>query len=436
MGAAGAKSGAAGVTGAATWIGGAGGGALLRVENLNVSFKTEDGVVCVVSGVGFSIARGEVLALVGESGSGKSVTALSLLRLLASPPASVSADAIEFSYGGERSDGGNGRHENSGERRESGGERHECSGERHENSGDLSGNGNGDSRGGSKRRRGGIGSVGGGTGIAGTGGAKPGGPLTADLSSCPDEQLRKIRGNRISMIFQEPMTSLNPTLTIGRQVTEALRLHMGMSRAAANSAAAGLLAEAGIPEPARQLKAYPHQLSGGMRQRVMIAMALSCRPDLLIADESTTALDVTIQVQIIKLMNDLRRKNNMAVLLITHNMGIVAEMADSVAVMYAGQIVEAGSCREVFTDTLHPYTKGLLESVPSLTGEKRKLAAIPGAVPSPRAWPDGCRFHPRCAFCSDGCRNAEAAPALREIAPGHFARCHRCAGTEGGERDG
>ncbi|MDR1061307.1 MAG: ABC transporter ATP-binding protein, partial [Clostridiales bacterium] len=283
-----------------------------------------------------------------------------MLRLLASPPAYVSADAIEFAYGGER------RRDGAGARTGAG---------------------------------------------AGTGANVGAGPLTADLCACPGEQLRKIRGNRISMVFQEPMTSLNPTLTIGRQVTETLRLHMGMSKSAAESAAVGLLAEAGIPEPARQLKAYPHQLSGGMRQRAMIAMALSCRPDLLIADESTTALDVTIQVQIIKLMNDLRRKNNMAVLLITHNMGIVAEMADSVAVMYAGQIVETGSCREIFTNALHPYTKGLLESVPSLTGAKRKLAAIPGAVPSPRAWPEGCRFHPRCALCGDGCRSAEAAPA-------------------------
>jgi oligopeptide/dipeptide ABC transporter ATP-binding protein len=325
---------------------------MLAVDDLRVRFTLEKGIITVVDGVNLTIHNNEVVARVGESGSGKSVTALSLLRLLACPPGKIQAASALF------------------------------------------------------------------TGSEG---------VNADLAACSDGEIRKIRGNKISMIFQEPMTSLNPTMTIGRQITEVLCLHKHASygpsvRKQVEEEAALLLSNVGLPEPKRQLKAYPHQLSGGMRQRAMIAMALACHPDLLIADEPTTALDVTIQAQIMELIQKLQRENRMAVLLITHNLGIVADIADTVMVMYAGQIVEQASAEHVFTHPRHPYTRGLLASVPQISGAKTKLTVIPGTVPSPYFYPQGCRFRPRCPHADQRCQMEP--PILQEWGPAHLARCH------------
>ncbi|UFN51087.1 ABC transporter ATP-binding protein [Roseomonas sp. OT10] len=247
-----------------------------------------------------------------------------------------------------------------------------------------------------------------------------------DLLTLPDREMRDIRGNEISMIFQEPMTSLNPVLTIGRQIGESLRLHQGMDRRAAEARAVEMLKLVGIPAPERRVKEYPHQLSGGMRQRVMIAMALACNPKLLIADEPTTALDVTIQAQILDLMRDLKHRVGAAIVLITHDLGVVAEVAERVIVMYAGRKVEEAPVVELFRDPKHPYTQGLLGAVPklgsSLTGEATRLAEIPGLVPSLKKKIIGCVFAGRCPYVTDLCRNV--APALEEKAPNHVAACH------------
>ncbi|RMH22283.1 MAG: ABC transporter ATP-binding protein [Gemmatimonadetes bacterium] len=245
-----------------------------------------------------------------------------------------------------------------------------------------------------------------------------------ELVGAGERRLRSLRGNEIAMIFQEPMTSLNPVYPVGDQIAEALRLHRGMTRAEARARTVELLAEVGIPEPARRYDEYPHQLSGGMRQRVMIAMALSCEPRLLIADEPTTALDVTIQAQILDLLAGLRRAHGMSMLLITHDLGVVAEVCDRVVVMYAGQVVESGTVEEVFYDPRHPYTRGLLQSVPDVAaaGGERRLNPIPGLVPSPTAWPDGCRFHDRCGVAEPRC--AGTPPPLFEL--GRADRACRC----------
>ncbi len=224
-----------------------------------------------------------------------------------------------------------------------------------------------------------------------------------ELVEASDRRLRDIRGNDISMIFQEPMTSLNPVLRVGTQLVEVLRLHRKMTRAEAKAEAVGLLGEMGIPEPGRRIREYPHQLSGGMRQRVMIAMALACEPRLLIADEPTTALDVTIQAQILELLASVTRDRGMSMLLITHDLGVVAEVCDRVIVMYGGQVVESGSVTEVFTNPKHPYTIGLLNSIPTLTGEVGRLDPIPGSVPDPHDWPRGCRFRERCSQAHARC---------------------------------
>jgi len=225
-----------------------------------------------------------------------------------------------------------------------------------------------------------------------------------ELVGAPQRQLRALRGNDMGMIFQEPMTSLNPVFTVGSQIGETLSRHRGMKRKEALERSEALLKEVGIPEAGRRLHEYPHQLSGGMRQRVMIAMALACEPALLIADEPTTALDVTIQAQILELLAELRRRRGMAVLLITHDLGVVAEVCDRVAVMYAGQVVETGNVHEIFGDPRHPYTRGLLDSLPRLDNRGGRLRPIPGVVPSPMAWPSGCRFAPRCRFAWERCR--------------------------------
>jgi peptide/nickel transport system ATP-binding protein len=247
-----------------------------------------------------------------------------------------------------------------------------------------------------------------------------------DLLKLSDRAMRDIRGNDISMIFQEPMTSLNPVLTVGRQLGETLRLHQGLDKRAAEKRAIEMLVLVGIPEPRRRVREYPHQMSGGMRQRVMIAMALACTPKLLIADEPTTALDVTIQAQILELMADLKRKVGAAIVLITHDLGVVAEVAERVMVMYAGRKVEEAPVAKLFRSPRHPYTQGLLGAVPklgsSLTGTDTKLAEIPGQVPSLKERIAGCVFASRCALATEMCR--QLAPALEAKAPGHVAACH------------
>jgi peptide/nickel transport system ATP-binding protein len=247
-----------------------------------------------------------------------------------------------------------------------------------------------------------------------------------DLLRLSEQEMRAIRGNDISMIFQEPMTSLNPVLTVGRQIGETLRIHQGLDKPAAEVRAVEMLTLVGIPEPARRVREYPHQLSGGMRQRVMIAMALACNPKLLIADEPTTALDVTIQAQILQLMLDLKRRIGAAIVLITHDLGVVAEVAERVMVMYAGRKVEEAPVRALFGSPLHPYTQGLLGALPklgsSVTGAARRLVEIPGQVPSLKRRIEGCVFAGRCSLVTDLCR--ELAPGLEEKAPGHVVACH------------
>ena len=319
---------------------------LLEVKDLKTHFFTRDGVVRAVDGISFRVHPGETLAVVGESGCGKSVTSLSIMRLITSPPGRIVEGRITF-------DG-------------------------------------------------------------------------QDLLALSERKLRDIRGNDISMIFQEPMTSLNPVLTIGRQITETLVLHEGLTQTAADVRAVEMLRLVGIPEAARRLKQYPHELSGGMRQRVMIAMALACNPKLLIADEPTTALDVTVQAQILELMRELKAKTGTAIVLITHNLGLVAEMAQRVIVMYAGKKVEEASVDALFETPRHPYTQALLSSVPRLgsslaaTGTTR-LAEIPGVVPSLKETMPGCIFAARCSYATQRCR--EAYPPLAEKAAAHWVAC-------------
>ena len=242
------------------------------------------------------------------------------------------------------------------------------------------------------------------------------------LNELPEAQMRRIRGARISMIFQEPMTSLNPVFTIGSQIVEAIRLHQEVDAQEARRRAIELLVKVRIPEPQRRIDQYPHEFSGGMRQRAMIAMALSCHPELLIADEPTTALDVTIQAQILDLLRKLQEEEGLSILVITHDLGIIAEMADEVVVMYASKVAEQAPIAELFAHPLHPYTQGLFQSRPRTDRKDEKLLAIPGMVPSPLRFPTGCKFHPRCPLAQGICKTAE--PELRQLAPGHFARCH------------
>jgi peptide/nickel transport system ATP-binding protein/oligopeptide transport system ATP-binding protein len=245
-----------------------------------------------------------------------------------------------------------------------------------------------------------------------------------DILALPSDEMRRLRGGRIAMIFQEPMTSLNPVFTIGDQIAEAMAAHEpGLSARSLRDRAIEALRQVKIPAPERRLDEYPHQMSGGMRQRVMIAMALSCRPDLLIADEPTTALDVTVQAQILDLLRELQAETGMAIILITHDLGVVAEMADEIAVMYAGRVVERAPTTAIFHDPQHPYTLGLLGSIPRLEESRDRLLAIEGAVPPPFAWPQGCRFHPRCVFAAEACR--QAPPPLRDLGAQHLAACIR-----------
>ncbi len=315
---------------------------LLRVEHLVTSFRTDRGVIRAVDDISFTIKKGETVGLVGESGCGKSVTSLSILRLIQSPPGRIEPDSKIY-FGSE------------------------------------------------------------------------------DLVSLPEADMRKIRGNRISMIFQEPMTSLNPVFTIGNQIAEVFRIHQGLSKKEARARAVEMLRLVRIPAPEQRIDEYPHQLSGGMRQRIMIAMALACRPELLIADEPTTALDVTIQAQILELMAGLQRELNMSILLITHDLGVVAEVCDHVIVMYAGKIVEQGSVEEIFRRPAHPYTRGLLKSIPRLGQKQEYLPTIEGTVPSLANLPRGCRFQDRCPQVHDQCRVQE--PSLRAVGGHQKASC-------------
>ena len=246
-----------------------------------------------------------------------------------------------------------------------------------------------------------------------------------DLLTLDDRAIRDIRGNRISMIFQEPMTSLNPVFTVGDQVAEVARVHSGASRREAWDRAVDMLQQVGVPAPAERAREYPHQLSGGLRQRAMIAMALMMHPALLIADEPTTALDVTIQAQILELLAELQDRVGMSILLITHDLGVIAESASRVLVMYAGQIVEQAPVRALFAAAHHPYTEGLLSAMPRMGARRERLTVIPGTVPSPTEWPAGCRFHDRCAYAWDRCR--VEAPPLYQIGSGHVSRCHLAA---------
>lgn len=303
---------------------------LLEVEHLKTHFPTRSGLVKAVDDVSFHIGEGELLGLVGESGCGKSITALSVMRLVA-PPGEIVGGSIRFR--GE------------------------------------------------------------------------------EITTATYERLRQLRGNDIAMIFQDPMTSLNPVYSVGEQIAEALRLHRRLDRKQAWVAAVESMREVSIPSPEKRAADYPHQLSGGMRQRVMIAMALACDPELLIADEPTTALDVTIQAQILELLDDLRRTRKLAVLLITHDLGVVAEVADRVCVMYTGKIVEESGVHELFARPKHPYTQGLLRSVPKLNESKaakaERLQTIEGTVPNPTDLPPGCHFAPRCEFRMERCKHAE-----------------------------
>jgi oligopeptide/dipeptide ABC transporter ATP-binding protein len=317
---------------------------LLEVKNLRTHFQTRAGLVRAVDDVSFYLDRGELLGLVGESGCGKSMTALSIMHLIAPPGRIVDGEVL---FDGK------------------------------------------------------------------------------DLLKLSDAEMREMRGDDIAMIFQDPMTSLNPVFTVGEQIAEALRLHRKMSRKEARLATIEAMREVAIPDPSRRLDDYPHQLSGGMRQRVMIAMALACNPKLLIADEPTTALDVTIQAQILELLDDLRKQRDLAVLLITHDLGVVAEVADRVAVMYTGRIVEESPVDELFACPKHPYTEGLLRSVPKLTGadviKKQRLETIEGVVPSPTDLPPGCHFAPRCPHRMPRC--TEGTIPLYQLDGGVQVRC-------------
>ena len=325
-------------------------GTLLEVRNLQTHFATRGGVVRAVDGVSWDVREGETVALVGESGCGKSVSALSIMRLVAPPAGRIVGGQILF-----------------------------------------------------KGR---------------------------DLLRLGEEEMRHVRGREIGMVFQEPMTSLNPVLSIGRQLTEGLEIHLRLSPAEARRRAEELLAMVGISDPARRLRQYPHQFSGGMRQRMMIAMALACNPSLVLADEPTTALDVTIQAQILELMKDLSRRLGVAMLIITHNLGVVARYADRVNVMYAGRIVERGTAREVYGRPRHPYTLGLLRSVPRLDEPRRaRLAPIEGQPPDLTRLPPGCAFAPRCGFCVERCMR-EAPPLAEVDEGGHVSACWEAARLE------
>lgn len=349
---------------------------LLEVVDLRTEFATDAGAINAVDGVSLTIPRAKTVALLGESGCGKSVTALSLMRLVPSPPGLTGAERLML-Y------------------------------------------------------------------------PQPGGQGT-DLLSLSEKRMRSIRGRRLAMIFQEPMTSLNPVFTVGAQIVEAIALHRHLRGRAAWKLAEDLLDRVGLPDPHARARECPHQMSGGMQQRVMIAMALACRPLLLIADEPTTALDVTTQTQILDLLGDLQAETGMSILIISHDRGVVARLADLVYVMYAGRVVEHGPATDVLNRPAHPYTQALFQCTPRVEATVERLRVIPGVVPDPADFPPGCRFHPRCALaqcmarntdrptavvrrdneeitilssCREERRNAPKGPPLREVRPGHHVAC-------------
>ncbi|TNE33518.1 MAG: ABC transporter ATP-binding protein [Alphaproteobacteria bacterium] len=320
--------------------------ALLSIKDLVVDFRTRAGNARVLNEVSLDLKEGEILGIVGESGCGKSMTALSVMGLIPSPPGKVTSGSIQLD--GE------------------------------------------------------------------------------ELLTAPRSRMRQVRGGIVSMIFQEPMTSLNPVFRVGDQIAEAVLLHEDISKADAWARAVEMLTKVGIPEPAVRAKAYPHELSGGMRQRVMIAMALSCRPRVLIADEPTTALDVTVQAQIFDLLKDLQEETGTAIIMITHDMGAIAELADRVAVMYAGHIIESGETRDILSNPQHPYTRGLISCVPHLdenpTEERPYLNEIRGVVPSLTELGQGCAFAPRCPYKTPVCENTQ--PKMEKVAGIHSVACH------------
>lgn len=317
--------------------------AFIEFKNLHTWFYTDAGIVKAVNGVDFEIRKGETVCVVGESGCGKSVTALSLMRLVQSPPGKIVDGQILMD--GE------------------------------------------------------------------------------DLLALSKKEMQNINGKDVAMIFQEPMTSLNPVITVGAQIMESILFHTDATKQEAEEKALEMIKLVGIPRAEEILKCYPHELSGGMRQRIMIAMALVCNPKLLIADEPTTALDVTIQAQILDLMRELKKKLDMSIMLITHDLGVVAEMADYVVVMYAGNVVEKGRVTDIFKNPLHPYTIGLLRSKPVIgkTDHNERLYSIPGQVPNPINMPDNCHFHERCEFCQQVCK--EGQPPLVHVGEGHYVAC-------------
>jgi len=321
---------------------------LLYIKNLSTHFHTENGTAKAVQDVTLEIGKGRTFALVGESGCGKSVTALSVMRLIPSPPGKIVSGKIFFN--------------------------------------------------------------------------------DRDLLTLSEKDMRAVRGNKIAMIFQEPMTSLNPIYTIGDQIVEAIRLHQKKDPDDAWSDAVKILGRVGISDPEQRAWEYPYQMSGGMRQRVMIAMGISCMPSLLIADEPTTALDVTIQAQILDLLDELQDQIHMSILLITHNLGVVAERADDVAVMYASRVIEMSESKALFDKPLHPYTEGLLKSLPRLGDSKHRLYTIAGNVPDPVDFPRGCKFHPRCPIGYNDKRCMTEEPLLKEIRPGRSVACWKAEG--------
>ncbi len=328
------------------------GDAVLKVEGLVTSFRTDDGTVTALDGVGFDIGRGKTLGIVGESGCGKSVTSLSIMGLLPSGVGRIDAGKILF-------EGKN-------------------------------------------------------------------------LATLPEEEMRDIRGNKIAMIFQEPMTALNPVFTAGEQIIEVFMTHRNMDRSAAYKAALSMMEMVKIPDPERRLEEYPHQMSGGMKQRVMIAMALACKPAVIIADEPTTALDVTIQSQILRLMQDLQKDTGTSIMFITHDLGVIAEMADDVVVMYAGQVIERADVVTLFDHPLHPYTKGLLASIPHVGQHRdKKLSTIRGSVPSLMNLPAGCRFYGRCPYRQPECEQTR--PALESHKGAHEVACLFAGRIDAGE---
>jgi len=324
---------------------------LLTLDDLKVSFYTEEGEVRAVDGVSLAMRRGRILGLVGESGCGKSVTAYSILRLVQRPGKIVGGKIVLAPRDGK--------------------------------------------------------------------------PIDITALGAKSDMLYTLRGGLVSMVFQEPMTALSPVHTVGNQIAEAILLHQDVTPAAAKETAVEMLAKVGIPGAERRIHQYPFEMSGGMRQRVVVAMALACQPELLIADEPTTALDVTIQAQIMGLMKDLQKDMGTSVLLITHDLGVVAQMADDVAVMYLGRIVEQSDVRSIMLAPRHPYTMGLLASLPSLSLDKARLPSIAGSVPSLLEVPPGCPFHPRCPYCEKGRCDVGGPPSLRELADGHTAACIR-----------